>query len=135
MKKLVFAFVVSLPLLGGCAQLQKVQDFFQLATGDVVPPQKALVAIGAFDAIEVVGTRYIRLPVCPTSPVCRTPTITAQVITWLKGGRADRDTLKAAIRANPGQNLSLVSIYQDLGNTTANIVQVIGPMAATLSVK
>jgi hypothetical protein len=106
--------------LGGCASLQKLEGAFQTVTGNVVTPQAVFIAINAFDAVEATAKNYINLPRCGTGPtVCRDPAITASVIKYVRAGRTDRNQLKAALRANPSANVSLLAIYQDLGNTTA----------------
>lgn len=111
------AFAVS---VAGCATFDKLETAFQTVTGKVVSPQAVVVAINAFDAAESLATSYVRLPVCGTGPViCRTQVITAKVVTFVRAGRADRNQLKAALRLNPGANLSLVDVYNDLGSTTA----------------
>lgn len=124
MRNIVRAGALALALcglgLGGCAELQKVETAFQTVTGNVVAPQAVLVAINAYDAIEVTATSYIRLPRCGTGPtICRDPAITAKTIPLIKAGRADRNQLKAALRANPGASISLLDVYNDLNNTTA----------------
>ena len=121
MRKLVLVAMLALgAALGGCAQLQKVESAFQAATGKVVSPTAVLIAINAFDAIEATATHYVALPRCGgATQVCRDPVVTAKIITAVKAGRADRNTLKAALRLNPGANLSLVDVYDDLGNSTA----------------
>lgn len=107
---------------GGCAQLQQIATFVHAAEGQVVTPQAVWIAVNAFDAAEGLGTKYLGLPKCGTGPaICRDPAISASVITWIKSGRADRNQLKAGLRANPNQALSLVDVYNDLGNTTAQL--------------
>lgn len=122
MHKLIRACAVALALvttLGGCAEVQKIETVFGIVTGDVVSPQAVVISINAFDAIEATATNYIRLPRCGTGPtICRDPAITAKAITLIRAGRIDRNGLKAALRANPGANISLIAVYQDLGNTT-----------------
>jgi hypothetical protein len=119
MRKLILAVALTLTL-GGCAEIQKLRGAFQAVTGNIVSPQQVAAAISAFDAGEALATNYVKLPRCGTGPVvCRDPATTAAVAKWVKAGRVDRNQLKAALRANPGQNLSVADIYNDLGNTTA----------------
>ena len=124
MRKFVLAAALAiLPMLGGCAALQKVETVFQVAQGQIVTPQAVWVAVNAFDAAESVATKYLQLPRCGTGPViCRDQAISASVIVWIRTGRADRNQLKAALRANPSGSLTLIDVYQDLSNTTAQLV-------------
>jgi hypothetical protein len=123
MRKLILAGACALAFLvplGGCAEVQKIESLFSIATGNVVPPQAVVVAINAFDSIEAIATDYLNLPRCGTGPtICRDPAITAKAIPLIRAGRADRNGLKAALRANPGASISLVTVYNDLGNTTS----------------
>jgi len=121
MRKLLLAGATAFALtFGGCAELQKFQVAFETVTGNVVTPQAVVVAINSFDAIEATATSYLLLPRCGTGPIlCREAAITAKVVPLIRAGRADRNQLKAGLRANPGQNISLVQVYEDLGNTTA----------------
>ncbi len=119
MRKLIPILALALAL-SGCAGIQKLETAFQTVTGKVVTPQAVYIAINGFDAIEATATNYIRLPRCGTGPaVCRDPAITAKVKAFVIAGRTDRNQLKAALRANPGANVSLLDVYNDLGNTTA----------------
>jgi hypothetical protein len=121
MRKYTLAVPLALAVcLGGCATFDKLETAFQTVTGKVVSPQAVVVAINAFDASEALATSYVRLPLCGTGPVvCRTQAVTTKVVTFVRAGRADRNQLKAALRLNPGANISLVDVYNDLGNTTA----------------
>jgi hypothetical protein len=120
-RKIIIACAVALSL-GGCAEFQKLQNGFALVTGPIVTPQQVVIAINAFDAVEATATNYLHLPRCPSASICRDPAITAKLVPAIRAGRADRNTLKAALRANPGQNLSLANVYNDLGSTTSLIV-------------
>lgn len=115
-----YTIIMALALsLGGCAGIQKLETAFQTVTSNVVTPQAVFVAINAFDAVEATAKNYVALPRCGTGPtVCRDPAITANVIKYVRAGRADRNQLKAALRANPGASISLLDVYNDLGNTT-----------------
>lgn len=114
MKKLIIAIGFALAL-AGCATLK-------ILTGDVVPPRAVYIAINAFDAVEVTATNYLRLPLCGTGPtVCRDPQKSASIVTWVRAGRADRNTLKSGLRSNPKGNLSIVNVYNDLRNVTAQL--------------
>lgn len=125
MRKLLLACALAFGL-AGCAEVQKIETVFGIATGDIVSPQAVVISINAFDAIEATATNYIRLPRCGTGPtICRDPAITAKVIILIRAGRIDRNGLKAALRANPGASVSLVAVYQDLGNTTAALTSLL----------
>lgn len=130
MRKLFRAGAIALATavlcLGGCAELQKVEGAFQAATSNIVTPQAVVIAINAFDAVEATATNYVRLPRCPTTAVCRSPSTSAAVITWIKAGRADRNQLRAALQAAPGANVSLVDVYNDLTNTTQQLGALVG---------
>ncbi len=117
---LVLAFL-SLP---GCATLQKIESAISIATGPNVTPQQVYIAINAFDGIEVAATSYLRAT-CPNPKSCQDPATAGTVITWVRAGRADRNTLKAGLRAAPGQNISLVAVYNDLGSMTANLIKLL----------
>ena len=112
--------------LAGCAQMQNLQSLFSAATGNIVTPNEVYIAINAFDAVEATATNYLKLPRCPGAAACRTPTTSAVVITWIKAGRADRNQLYKALNANPGTNLSLVAVYNDLTNTTSQLGALVG---------
>ncbi len=114
---LALAFL-SLP---GCATLQRIESAVSIATGPNVTPQQIYVAVNAFDAAEVLATNYLRLPRCPQAVACRDPIVSKQVITWVRAGRIDRNKLKAGLRAAPGQNISLVTVYNDLQGIASQI--------------
>lgn len=119
MRKLMLAAAIALSV-AGCAGIQKFETAFQTVTGNIVSPQAVFIAINAFDAIEAAAKNYVNLPRCGTGPtVCRNPVITASVAKYVRAGRIDRNQLKAALRANPNAAVSLVAIYNDLGNTTS----------------
>ncbi len=119
MRKLLLAAALAFAL-GGCALLQKIETGISIATGPVVTPQEVYIAINAFDGIEVTATNYLRVT-CPSRNACQNPTAAASIITWVRGGRDDRNRLKAGLRASPGQNISLVDVYNDLTITTAKL--------------
>ena len=123
MRKHILAGALALAFLSlpGCATLQKIESAISIATGPVVTPQQVYIAINAFDGVEATATNYLRLPRCPQAVVCRSPSTSAAVITWVRAGRVDRNKLKAGLRAAPGQNISLVDVYNDLGNITGQI--------------
>ena len=129
MRHIVRAGVIALAItLSGCAgSLQKIENAIGIVTGDIVTPQAVYVAINAFDAVEASATNYLRLPRCSgVGNLCRTPSTSAAVITWIRAGRADRKQLLAALKANPAASQSLVSVYNDLTNTTSQLGALVG---------
>lgn len=91
--------VIALALaLSGCAGLQAVQN-------TEVPEAYIYVAANTFNALEITATNYLRLPKCKagTTPICRSPAATAQIIPAVRSGRAARDELENFTKANPGK--------------------------------
>lgn len=112
--------------LGGCADtIQKAETAFNIVTGQIVTPTDVIVAANAFDGVKATATNYLRLPICPKATLCRISSATGPTIAAIKAGTADRNTLKAAVRANPTSNLTLVQVYQDLKNTTGTLENLI----------
>ena len=124
MRTCLFVVVLALaPMLGGCATIQNIESAISFATGASVTPQQVVIAINAFDAVEGTATVYLRLPYCgaPAALVCKDKATAGTIITWVRAGRVDRNTLKAALRANPAANLTLVDVYNDLSSLTSQI--------------
>lgn len=115
MRKLAFVIALALPL-GACSTVQTIYD---VATGKVVTPTEVIVAASAFDAVKITATNYLRLPLCPKAPVCRQKAATAPIIAAIRAGTADRNQLKAAVRANPTANLTLIDVFADLQHSTS----------------
>ncbi len=107
--------------LPGCATLQKLETGISIATGPTVTPRDVYLALNAFDIAETAGTQYLLLPRCPQAVACRDRITSAQVSTWVRAGRKDRNMLKAGLRAAPGQNISLVAVYNDLQGLISQI--------------
>ncbi len=128
MRKSLIAGALALAFLSlpGCATLQKIESAISIAAGPNVTPQQVYIAINAFDGIEATATNYLKLPRCPQAVACRDPATSAKVITWVRAGRADRNQLKAGLRAAPGQNISLVAVYNDLAGLTGQLGSAIG---------
>lgn len=128
MRRHLIAAALALTFLSlpGCALFQKLETGIAIATGPTVTPRDVYLAINAFDVAEVAGTQYLRLPRCPQATVCRDPVVSAKVITWVRAGRADRNMLKAGLRAAPGQNISLVVVYNDLQGIVSQVKALTG---------
>lgn len=100
MRKLVIALVAALSL-ASCAS---VSNTFDKLTGSSVSTNAVYVAANTFDALEVTGTNYLRLPKCTGSngPACRDPAVTAKIVPAIRAGRVARVNLQAFQKANPG---------------------------------
>lgn len=127
MRKLMLAVALALvPMLGGCAQIHKAETFFTAVTGKIVTPQQVIIAANAFDAVKATATNYLRLPRCPAAQVCRTPSTTPKIVSAIKAGTSARNQLEAALRANPGANLTLVDVYNALRDATSRLAALVG---------
>lgn len=98
---LLIAALLALPL-GACGPLKAITGLTQTT----VSQRDAVLAIDAFDAVEITATNYLRLRRCDgtNAPICRDPAITPQVIAAVRTGRSSRNNLKASLRASAGAN-------------------------------
>lgn len=111
--------------LGGCAQWQaieqKVSTVVSAVSGATVNPQAVLVASNIFDGLEVTATNYLRLATCNgTTPVCRDPAATKEIIPAVRSGRVARNNLQQFFRDHPGQ-LGPQGLYDALQTSIATL--------------
>jgi hypothetical protein len=124
------AAIVALAIsIGACAQLKSfessVENAVSVATSAAVTPKDAYVAINVYDGVEATATNYNRWPRCTgvNSP-CRDPAVRAQIKKIVLAGRVARNQLKAYLRANPGESVSIGS-FADLRAATSALQDVI----------
>lgn len=89
--------------LSGCALFQKFQADLATLTGATVSPATVAVAVNLFDGAEATATVYLNLVKCTgtNGPVCRSPTVTAQIIPAIRSGRLARTNLEGFLQGHP----------------------------------
>jgi hypothetical protein len=99
--KRLFALLLLAPLIGGCAEFNRLYD---AATGATVSPAAVLVAGNSFDAVEKTATNYIVFCTANrANPACADfVTIRGKLVPAVRAGRAARNNLEAFMKANPG---------------------------------
>lgn len=115
--------------LGGCAQLEELKTRVDQAATVVsssvntaVSPTNVIIASNAFDAMQVIATKYLRLPRCSgtSGPICRSPAATPPLIAAVKAGRKARDAAQDYVRNNPN-GMVPGDLYQALTGTVKTI--------------
>lgn len=121
MKRLILVLALA---LGGCANLENA---FQVLSSTSVSPTAVVVAVNAFDALEVTATNYLRLPKCKSGgPIaCRDRGVTAKIIPAVRSGRYARNQLESFIAAHPGQ-LGPQGLYDALIASTNTLQAIFG---------
>ena len=117
--------------LAGCATFQKIEAAYQTVTSATVSPQAVIVAADSFDVVKITATNYLRLKRCSGSngPICRDPVLTPKIIAWVKSGTVARDSLKAFLRAHPGQ-LGDQGLYDILTASTSSLTSALAAYQA-----
>lgn len=124
--------VVSLAFtVGGCAaELAKLKAGYQAAQNAImsplageIAPKAALAAVSTFDGLEVIATRWWRLPRCTgtNGPLCRDPAYGDRIDAAVMSGRSARNNIKAFIKDHRGA--AVPSTLYDViiaANTTIN---------------
>lgn len=89
--------------LSGCAAFQKFQADLASLTGATINPAAVAVAVNLFDSAEATATNYLTLVKCTgaNGPICRSPTITAQIIPAIRSGRIARTNLENFLQGHP----------------------------------
>lgn len=115
-----------LPVLGGCATVQRLEAAWQSVKSATVSPTGVVVTAKIFDALEATATNYLRLKRCSTTsgPICRDPAVTPRLIQAVHEGRAARDTLLAFQKAHPGQ-LGDQGVYDALQASISTITAIV----------
>lgn len=67
-----------------------------------ITTRQVTLAAAAFNVAEATATAYLRLPPCPTAPICRSPAVVAAIDPVLRDGYAARKRLVAAARLAAG---------------------------------
>jgi aspartate-semialdehyde dehydrogenase len=118
---LIAAVFLAVSLAGCAGFVQKVETAVSVVTSASVTPQEAYIAINAFDAVEATTTNVLRVPLCNgTRPVCRPLGVREQINKTVLAGRVARNEVKAYMRANPGQSISIQS-FSDLKSATSSL--------------
>lgn len=122
MKK-VLVLVLALAL-GACAQFQKFQQVYTLATETTVPAQAVVVAANAFDAIEGTAAQYFVY--CRTN--LSTPACSADnrrtIIRTIRSGRAARNKLETYIAGNtPAPSVIYNTLIAAINTLQASAIQ------------
>lgn len=114
MKKLFIVLALLIPL-GGCANLQRLQDGFEAITTTTVSPKAIVIGANSFNALEATATNYLNLTRCDktTSKVCRDKAVTAILGPAVLNARKARNDLIAFQKAHPGQ-LGTQGLYDAL---------------------
>lgn len=114
MKKILLPILLAF-CLTGCAELQKLDNAFSVATAATLSPRAVFIARNSFDAIEASTTNYLNLTRCDktTSKVCRDKAVTAILIPALENARTARNNLKTFQKNHPGQ-LGTQGLYDAL---------------------
>lgn len=119
-KRIVPVILLAL-VLSGCAseRFQSVERAWSALTSTTVSRKTVDIAASTFDAVEKVGTRYLRLPRCTgvNGPVCRNPTATAVLIPAIRSGKSARTALVRFVRQHPG-DLGANGLYDALLSAT-----------------
>jgi uncharacterized protein YceK len=105
--KLPALLIVGAFALSGCGSISSL-----ISVNPTVSPQSALVAANSFDALEVVATGYLQLPLCTTPQIaaCRNATAAAKIGPAVRSGRTARNQIEALLQANSGAAINVASL-------------------------
>ena len=115
-------FLLTILLTVGVAGCANLQNAWNVITSTSVSPTVVVIAVNTFDALEVTGANYLRLPRCKAGgPIaCRDPGVSEKIINAKVAGRKARNALEDFIRDHPGQ-LGPKGLYDALIKATATL--------------
>lgn len=125
MRKIIFA-LACVATLGGCAEIQKLESVYQVASSAQVTPKQIYIAAQTFDGLQATATNYLiyckpRL----TEAICSADN-RRLVIRSVRAGRASRNQLETYITQNTSAPVSvynaLLAAIDSLNNSAATKV-------------
>lgn len=105
----------------GTPGFDRITAGYNAVTSATVAPNTVVVAIDAYDAMEILATNYTRLPRCDgtNGPVCRDPSMRKKIDGAIYSGRSARNSLKAYLRKHPGSAVGITDYDALVAATTA----------------